>query len=40
MGFDDEGKVKIVDEDIDDDEDDLVPHKRVCYLIPIIFLSR
>ena len=37
MGFDDEGKLAMVEEDIEDDEDDgLEHHKRVCYLIPII----
>lgn len=40
MGFDDEGKIAIVEEDIEDDEDDgLELHKRVCYLIPIIFFA-
>lgn len=41
MGFDDEGKVVIVEENIEDDEDDdLELQKRVRYLNPIIFCDK
>jgi len=41
MGFDDEGKVVMVEQNIEDDEDDdLELHKPVRYSIPIIFRDK